>query len=253
MSIHSKMKRTFATLPLLIVFTFSNCTQSSTIPERVGSTLDSKITGTVTLYNDLLSKVSPDGMTVSIEGTSYTATTDSGGKYIFKDVKYGTYSFIFSKAGYGTSRIDTFKHVNNNDQIPSIVPNKTLGASSTTAISALATEVEGDTVIIHPSTSPAATRDTSRGVRFFYGPTVSVSGSNYSGYSPVYGLKSAVGSVRVGKEDFYKLGFTGGSTVYIKAYGESFISSDYLDLATGKRVFPNLNATTVDAVPVILP
>ena len=66
-------------------------------------------------------------------------------------------------------------------------------------------------------------------------------------------LKKRCRLYEVGKEDFYKLGFTGGSTVYIKAYGESFISSDYLDLATGKRVFPNLNATTVDAVPVILP
>lgn len=253
MSIHFKMKKTLTALLLLVIFIFSDCTQSNSIPERVGSTLDSKVTGTVTLYNDLQSKVKAYGMTVSIEGTSYTATTDSGGKYIFKDVKYGTYSFIFSKPGYGTSRIDTFKHVNNNDQIPSIVPNKTMGAISSTSITALAAEVDGDTIIIHPSTSPAATRDTARGVRFFYGTSASVSGSNYSGYSPVYGLKTGIGSVRVGKEDLYKLGFTPGSTVYVKAYGDSFFSSDYLDLNTGKRVFPNLNSITVDAVPVLLP
>ena len=87
MSIHSKMKRTFATPPLLIVFYFFKLHKAAPFLKGRQHPLTPKITGTVTLYNDLLSKVSPDGMTVSIEGTSYTATTDSGGKYIFKDVK----------------------------------------------------------------------------------------------------------------------------------------------------------------------
>lgn len=248
-----QLKHPLTATYFLFLFLSTSCYQSNTIPERNGSTLDSKITGSVILYNDLLTKVLPYGMTVSIEGTSYTTTTDSGGKYIFKDVKYGTYSFVFTKAGYGTSRIDTFKHVNNNDQVPSIVPAKTLGAISTTSVTALEVETDGDTLIIHPTTSPEASREVSRGVRLFYGNLGSVSGSEYIGYSAVFGLKQATGSIRVGKDELYKMGFAPGSTVYIKAYGDSFVSNDYTDLNTGKRVFPNLNAFTVDAASFTLP
>jgi hypothetical protein len=43
-----------------------------------------------------------------------------------------------------------------------------------------------------------------------------------------------------------------GQTIYIKAYGESLIGNDYDDPNSRKRVFPNLNPTTVNAISFVM-
>ena len=48
-------------------------------------------------------------------------------------------------------------------------------------------------------------------------------------------------------------GFTSGQTVYVKAYGESYWSNEYLDVNLNKKVFPNLNTVSANAVSFIVP
>ena len=49
------------------------------------------------------------------------------------------------------------------------------------------------------------------------------------------------------------MGFVSGDTVYVKAYGDSFWSNEYVDADLNKKVFPNLNTTSADASFFIVP
>lgn len=48
-------------------------------------------------------------------------------------------------------------------------------------------------------------------------------------------------------------GFTSGQQVYVRAYGDSFWDNAYDDPAISKRIFPNLNGTTVAATSFVVP
>ena len=212
-----------------------------------------KIIGAVNLYDDLNNSLSPDGMTVSIDGTAFSAITDSSGKYTFSNVPFGTYTLSFSKAGYGTYRLDTFYHVQNINDTPTIVPRDALGEISTTTVTNLEVSVTGDTVKINPGIYPAGSNDVPRGVRLFYATTDAVANNDFSTYSDVYRVRNLTGVIKMGKDEFYAMGFVPGATVFVRAYGEAFTANDYIDIATGKRVFPNVNTTTVDAKSFVLP
>ena len=241
-----------AIFPILIIFATVSCYENDSTPERVGSTLDSRITGSVVLYDDLSNKVSPEGMTITIEGKNLTAISDSNGRFMFKDVSYGTYNFIYTKAGYGTFRLDTFRHVDDNDQNPSILPSRTLGAVSTTAITNFFISYTDSTLTLNPTIDPPGSAGASRGVRFFFGHTADVNGENYQGYTEVYGIKKESGFVKIEKATLLSMGFTEGATVFVRAYGDAFLPNDYINMTTGKRVFPNLNTSTIDAQSFVL-
>lgn len=235
------------TLLIGVILVLDSCYENDTTPERVGSTLDSKITGSVVLYDDFSNKVSPEGMNVTIDGEELTAVTDSGGRFTFKDVSYGTINFIFSKAGYGTFRVDTFHHKDDNDQSPSVVPVKRLGALSTTAVTNLFAWYFENTLTVNPTILPAGTAENVRVVRFFFGTNPDVNGENYDAVSDLFEIRNATGAVSFSKSMLTDMGFTNGQTIYVKAYGDSYISNDYIDMQTGKRVFPNLNTNTAEA------
>src|SRR5262245_46956959 len=45
------------------------------------------------------------GATVTVEGTSYSAVTDSSGRYVLSHVPSGTYTLVFTKPGYGSHKL----------------------------------------------------------------------------------------------------------------------------------------------------
>jgi hypothetical protein len=54
-------------------------------------------------------------------------------------------------------------------------------------------------------------------------------------------------------DELFAMGFASGQTIYVKVYGESYISNDYTDPLTGKRVFPNLNANSAAPINFVIP
>ena len=238
----------------LTLVLFAACNKSDYIPVHGGgSNGKEKIIGTVYLFDDLANAAPAYDMTVSIDGTAFTTSTDSSGKYSFKDVPAGTYNLTYSKTGYGTYRLDTFHLVYNANDTPAVVPVKALSTVSTTTVTDLFISVESDTIKIIPTIIPAGNDTAARGVRFFYSTDESVTGSNFLSYSKQFRLKTGTEAIKVAKTDFYDSGFSPGATVYVRVYGDAIFSNDYIDLATGKRIFPNLNPTTIAAKSFVLP
>ena len=240
----------------LIVLLIAACNKSDFIPTRGGNGggVQSKIIGNVVLYDDLTNKIpSYDSMTVRIDGTTFSSITDSSGKYSFKDVPLGTYTVVYEKAGYGTYKLDTFTLAENLTDTPTIIAAKTLGQLSTTTVIDMFPSIEGDFVKLVATIDPAGNGTDARGVRFFYGNDSLVTNQNFYAYSGVYGAKSPNVSEKIDKTDFYNMGFNSGDTIYVKAYGDAFFSNDYIDVASGKRIFPNLNPNTTSFKSFVLP
>jgi hypothetical protein len=81
------------TVSLLLI----NCKKKENV------SLSSSVTGYVTLYDTKGNEMSScNGVTVTLEGTNTSISTDSSGKYIIPNVHVGEYCFIYTKAGYGT-------------------------------------------------------------------------------------------------------------------------------------------------------
>ena len=93
--------------------------------------------------------------------------------------------------------------------------------------------------VTHPI-EPAGTVDTPKYVRLFYSENENVSSSNYIFYSDEYKVSEETFNIPITKEDLNNMGFESGTTVYIKAYGESYWSNSYEDPSSSKMVFPNL-------------
>ncbi|HLR32486.1 MAG TPA: carboxypeptidase-like regulatory domain-containing protein [Fodinibius sp.] len=51
------------------------------------------------------------GIKVQLEGTSYSALTDSSGRYVLDDVAASTYTIALSKSGYGTNKLPFYQFV----------------------------------------------------------------------------------------------------------------------------------------------
>lgn len=232
---------------LILLATLTSCDKDT--DNQPAPTAD--LFGTVTLYDDRTTSVSPAGMTVTVDGLTASATTDATGRYNFTALPKDVYNLTFTKAGYGTFRLFGVNH--NPSGASTQVGGRTLGQISSTTVTALSVTPFGtDSLSLSVSISPAGTAAASRGVRFFFQNTASVSGTNYAGFSPVYTIRSGTGNVLIAKAALQAMGLSSGSTVHVIAYGDSYFSNDYDDPATGKTVFPNLNPTTVAAVSFTL-
>lgn len=235
------------TIALTVLFAFNACKKESTSPAPVGT--KSKLTGTVQLWDDkLTSNLDKSGVTVSIDGVPST-TTDANGKYTFNNLVNDIYTITFTKVGYGVCKLVGINHTYN--AAGTTVPNKSIGKLSTTQVDAFS--YNNNTFNGLPGASftytlnPVPSVNNKGFVRYFLSKSASVSNTNYETFTEVksYSSNNIAG---FSVDDLAALGFQSGQTVYIKMYGDSFISNDYDDPNSGKRIFPNLNPTSPAAV-----
>jgi hypothetical protein len=106
-------------ISILALIFFSNCKKES-IPGPAGPSgsagpsgnLTGDIVGYISVYDlneNLLTDFS--GVTVTLEGTTYSATSEKNGRFVLSHVTAGTYNVAYSKPGYGTTRFISFKFV----------------------------------------------------------------------------------------------------------------------------------------------
>lgn len=214
----------------------------------------SNISGSVFLYGEGTERVDNSGMTVTVENSDpvRSATTGTDGKFVIADVPLGNHTLVFSKSGYGTFKMFDVAHVA--DDRPTVITTiPSLGAFSSTEVTGLVATVSGESVVIEATTTPAGNAGNSRYLRFFLDTDPDVSNVRYAVYSAAFIAKSNPFEKTFTKADLLAMGFTSGTTVYIRAYGDSYWSNQYDDPGLGRRVFPNLNTNTVAAVSVVLP
>ena len=212
------------------------------------------IIGSVNLYDEGTTKTDNAGMKVKVEGLSpeVSAITTSAGKYELKDVPFGNYTLVFEKAGFGTFKKSEIKHIATGTST-FITETPSLGQISTTQITALSSKTEGNNVVISATTNPAGNAGNKRYIRFFYSGSPLVSSTEYQFSSPAMIAQINPYALTVTKNDLAAMGFTTGTTVYVKVYGDSFWSNEYTDSVTKKKVFPNLNESAATAVSFIVP
>jgi len=206
------------------------------------------VKGSVNLYDESITQIDNSGMTIMANGVS--STTDANGDFTLKNVAFGELTINYEKSGFGTFK---FFSLNHDSEITSIPTTPSLGQESTTEVVEVTTSISGTDIVISTTTDPDGNSNNKRYLRFFYNSDESVSNLNYSTHSETFEAGSNPLKHIITQKHLNEMGFVSGSTVYVRAYGESFWSNSYHDSSSNKTVFPNLNSTTVDAISFIVP
>jgi hypothetical protein len=223
------------------------------------------ISGTVKLYDDKSSTlIDASGVSVSVIGMAgKTSITGFDGKFTIDSLPFDNYDLLFSKTGYGTFKIFGIEHVrqpiitSGSNSVTQLTRVVNMGLNSTSAVISLnsidLTYNDAPGIEYSYSLSPAPNTNSRGYVRAFLGKKHTTSSSEYISYSNV---KSAVNNPTKGgftAEELYGMGFNPGDSVYVKLYGDSFISNIYTDPNSGITVFPNLNASSPAPIFFIAP
>ena len=246
------MRLSYLTISILVIFGFTSCTKDEN-PNTVPIT-KANIIGSVNLYDEGTTQIDNEGMIVKLVGITpiISASTDVNGEFTFLDVPFGTYTLVYEKSGFGTFKKFELDHANNGSS--TIISNTpSLGQSSSTQITNLTTSINGNDVILSITTNPAGNTGNTRYIRYYLSTSSDVSDENYMYFSP--GLVSQINpkEITFTTNDFSDAGFSSGETIFVKAYGDSFWSNEYDDTDLGRKVFPNLNTTSAEAVSFVIP
>ena len=241
-------------LLLSFISAFISCTKDS------AGNLKGDMIGYTYLYDDnRLRVVDNSGITVSIEGTSISTTTRKDGRWIISNLGIGTYSFIQSKPNYGTLKILGKQFIGGGQtyfgasSLYPIPKNNVYGVLDTTTYT-LNSDLSGTIVVFGSFSSEVPV---SRAYfRLFAGPNSDVSSD------PSKNICTIVGSVPGDYNQFLlyldtkflnNFGINSGDSVYIIVYPDSYNSSAFIDLNTGRYFYPNLNPVASQILGQIVP
>ena len=224
-----------------------------------GQNLVGNIVGFVNSVDESGVQLSKAGVLVTVDGSTpaITATSDADGRFTLNNVRNGTYNLTFTRVGYSTFRRLGVGHVGGDQatflgtatlsQVSSqTVSSFTNGAPSPTAVNVNLT-VNSPTpttnfrVAFFASTLPNPTPATGTFVTSF---TLGTGGGPINSYSTTLGINRA---------SFNNVGFASGTTVYLAAFGSTSFFASYVDLATGRVVFPTFNTTSSPVITVVIP
>jgi hypothetical protein len=242
---------------ILIVSVFivllSACKDKAVVPGPITS---ANIHGDLILYDESVNQViDQGGMVVTVEGTSpvKVAASDTNGEFTILDVPFGTYDLSYFKEGYGVFKIFDIVHQDSTGAPTVLLLVPTLGKLSSTQITLVETNATTADVTISSTLNPPASNDEVRFLRFFYHTESTVSDKNYLSYSDITNSKLGIHQQTLTKMELNNMGFTSGTTVFVKVYGDSFYSNTYDDPESGLKVFPNLNQNSALAVSFVVP
>ncbi len=244
------MKKLGLLISISLIIGIFSCKDGEDLEPDYGTKAD--LLGSVILFDEGSHELPNDSMIVSIIGShpSISDTTDADGNFVFKDVNYGTYSISYSKNGFGFFTLNHVYH-QKGETIISTIPQ--LGQYSSTHITQLTANVGGSNISIFATTDPNASNGNMRYLRFFFSASDNVSSIHYDGFSSIVIAQMNPFEYKLNLHKLIDMGFNSGDKIWVKAYGESLHSNDYIDLITGNHIFPNLNLHSAAAVSFIMP
>lgn len=250
-----KIASIFFPLSLFCLFVLFACKKNDQALPSTG-----KLMGSIQTWDDKTTAIADkSGITVSTDyPTVNTTTTNASGNFSFDNLDFDKYDLSFSKAGYGTYKIFSYAH-NYNPAGPitiNIIPLINFAKQATTAVTNLVllkTSFNGiNGVSFQVTVSPNPTTLKRAYIRYFLSTNSGLSNSNYSVYTPPIGTSTTIAIDGFSNDELTGFGFSKGQTIYIKAYGESVKGNDFDDPNLRKRIFPNLNTTTVAAISFVM-
>ncbi|GMQ23661.1 hypothetical protein Aoki45_03430 [Algoriphagus sp. oki45] len=223
------------------------CGSTNTDPDSLPTS--GTISGSVFLFDESSTNLNPSGMRITIENLSPTRSslTDNEGKFSIPDVPFGTYTLVFEKEGYGTFKKTEVKHESSLTPITDI---PSLGQLSTTSVTEITAQVTGTAIETFSTTSPEANNSNRRYIRYFFSDSPDVSYTNYKGFSLVYVVQDTPYYRVFTPVELNQIGIAPTGTIYIRAYGDSFLSNTYVDPQTQKTIFPNINPNSTGVASV---
>lgn len=216
-----------------------------------GPNLKGTLEGHITLADQYGTSVFTglNNISVSIDNTGLTATTDNAGMYSFGNLNTNDYSLTINKdTTYGMTKAQGIQFVGggilNRDAKLSQIPTFSLGS----AVAVDTATAAGNYIKIRGS----VTADTkARKAVVFVGASASVS-SNTTNYISFYSVNIAANattfSLSISTNDFYGMGMSSGATAYFAVYPASSLfasTSTYEDFNTGKTVFTSIGKTAM--------
>lgn len=236
------------TIASVLFFSCSKSDDETIVPTTAA------ISGSVILYDEATTLLDKSNMNVKVVGTTplIQTTTNAEGKFVLPEVPFGTYTLEYSKSGFGTFKKIGVVH-GTNGQATVISPIPSLGQQSTTTVTDVSAAVSNNQVKLLITTNPAGNTGNRRYVRYFLSTNAQVSATNYTYFSAVFVSQINPFEKTITQTELLSAGFTSGQQVYVRAYGDSFWDNAYDDPAISKRIFPNLNGTTVAATSFVVP
>lgn len=209
------------------------------------------IFGSVVLYDEGDSILDPSGMSIRIEeyGLEHPVLTDDNGEFVLPSIPLGEWTIVYEKPGYGTFEY-WFLHYDDTKS-GEIIDTPFLGKLSTTTITQVESRLDGNDYIISVITNPAGDVINPRYIRYFLDENDQVSEENHSYFSEIITVDSNPFEFSISQSELSNSGFSSGTTLYLRVYGDSFKSNIYTEYYTFKMIFPNLNPTTQPAISFV--
>jgi hypothetical protein len=213
------------------------------------------------------------GVSVTVEGTNYSATTTSDGQWSIGGLPAGTYIVSFSKSGYGTYKSIGHRHVGGGDSYLSpvtlgAVPGMSISNFSVRSLDSVVSYIRRDTLhqtddtirtyLRHVEVKAGFSGDSTGigRVKVYFGRNQNLSNmpGNYLFVMDVNQYEDGNWRkqlLRVNSETLAQHGITPGSTLYAVAYVASYYGTQYFDPAANQWAYTSVSApTTVMSVVV---
>lgn len=200
---------------------------------------EADISGGVNLYDDKNIPVPNDGMIVTIDGRTESASSDEQGQFRISAVPFGTYRLRYEKSGFGTFIGPEFEHVANDDGITFITDSPSLGQFSTTTITDASAALNGNDFLLTVESEPGGNNQDPVYVSVFLRGSDDVSNENNSAVIGPLQIQINPFEIRITQQQLLEFGFSADETVYMKVYGDSFFPNNYERL--GSTIHPNAN------------
>ncbi len=208
--------------------------------------LTDNVVGFVTLFDSTGNKTGNNsGVTVTVENTNNSATTDNTGKYVLNNVHIGEFCLVYTKTGYGTwKRYSSLNAAGGSSpyylSMVSLYP--ACGAKISSFAIKDSSDINGNNYkIITGALNPAANNLNPIRILFAFGKNASFTYGNAS-YAYVTTAYSGTFSYVLYNYELQEIQANCGNIVYLKAYAfyTYFTENEYYDPETGIEVNPSL-------------
>jgi hypothetical protein len=248
---------------LLLVFCLISCEgprgpEGPTGPE--GPSLAGDLVGFVTLVDQFgASLTDHSGVTVLIEGTALSATTDSSGRWMIPAVNTGTYTISFSKSGYGTSKSVGYQFVGGGQVFLGTLTLAPIPDFNVSVQTIEAVSLGKDIIILCGDILLSPSQEAKRKLRVFLGLNNSVSfePEDYLLQSLCYTTEENTKFISSMPCYLADVGLinSSGTILYAIVYSSSGddYDSGYTDLNTGKFIYTNLGSSPSEVMSTVVP
>lgn len=258
------MKKALFIAAILIISCGKNSDHHAiTVPDVIqANNTRGNITGYIFLYDEDGTKLSDNGyVTVSIDNSTVSTTTDATGKFQLDSIPAGTYDISYTRDGFGTGKIMGLYHAATNHATTNITRNESMAMNSSLVIS---------NVIVKPFDAALAQLGVTgfhivpvfdnpggkeKWVHLFFADNPNVSFSNFQGETKIKasGTATEMNNFNLTTAVFESFGFSKGQTIYIKSYGDSFLADAYTNPLTNQTIFPSLSTSSSPVVSFVIP